>query len=391
MNISQSLIDTLETELSRLQYLTKDLLDSVKTKLINIKGIQREQEYEAILEEKKQRPQPTAKKVDYREQEQSSLLSKLLLGGGLAAAGIGGSLFSGNTEASTNRDFKRNDNPAPGTKPAKELTQIAISKEVTIEGKSLLDAISVKESQGRYDVIVGMGSEQGLTEEDKAANRKKGYERAPATFSDFSKHPGIIGMRTNNGPSTAAGRYQFTKTTWEGLVKKHPDLTNFSPENQDKAAWYLAQEEYLKDTGQNLQEDLETADANTFAKIEESLKNRWTSLTGGIETNQTNEGFRQAYTDALKVQQQTQTAEASEIENPQANVEPVRESPTNNNNVKQIAESKQKPNVKTVTNNITRETIVTQLAQQTVSGSDTTVSDSLPSPDELKRQYRSLA
>jgi muramidase (phage lysozyme) len=382
MNISQSLIDTLETELSRLQYLTKDLLDSVKTKLINIKSIQREQEYEAILEERKQRPQAIAEKTSV-EKEKSSLLSKLLLGGGLAAAGIGGSLFSGNTEASTNRDLKRNDN--------KELTQIAISKEVTIEGKSLLDAISVKESQGRYDVIVGEGSEQGLTEEDKAANRKKGYERAPATFSDFSKHPGIIGMRTNNGPSTAAGRYQFTKTTWEGLVKKHPDLTDFSPENQDKAAWYLAQEEYLKDTGQNLQEDLETADANTFAKIEESLKNRWTSLTGGIETNQTNEGFRQAYTDALKVQQQTQTAKASEIENPQAKVEPIRESPINNNNVKQIAESKQKPNVKTVTNNITRETIVTQLAQQTVSGSDTTVSDSLPSPDELKRQYRSLA
>jgi muramidase (phage lysozyme) len=382
MNISQSLIDTLETELSRLQYLTKDLLDSVKTKLINIKSIQREQEYEAILEERKQRPQAIAEKTSV-EKEKSSLLSKLLLGGGLAAAGIGGSLFSGNTEASTNRDLKRNDN--------KELTQIAISKEVTIEGKSLLDAISVKESQGRYDVIVGEGSEQGLTEEDKAANRKKGYERAPATFSDFSKHPGIIGMRTNNGPSTAAGRYQFTKTTWEGLVKKHPDLTDFSPENQDKAAWYLAQEEYLKDTGQNLQEDLETADANTFAKIEESLKNRWTSLTGGIETNQTNEGFRQAYTDALKVQQQTQTAKASEIENPQAKVEPIRESPINNNNVKQIAESKQKPNVKTVTNNITRETIVTQIAQQTVSGSDTTVSDSLPSPDELKRQYRSLA
>jgi hypothetical protein len=382
MNISQSLIDTLETELSRLQYLTKDLLDSVKTKLINIKSIQREQEYEAILEERKQRPQAIAEKTSV-EKEESSLLSKLLLGGGLAAAGIGGSLFSGNTEASTNRDFKRNDN--------KELTQIAISKEVTIEGKSLLDAISVKESQGRYDVIVGMGSEQGLTEEDKAANRKKGYERAPATFSDFSKHPGIIGMRTNNGPSTAAGRYQFTKTTWEGLVKKHPDLTDFSPENQDKAAWYLAQEEYLKDTGQNLQEDLETADANTFAKIQESLKNQWTSLTGGIETNQTNEGFRQAYTDALKVQQQTQTAKASEIENPQAKVEPIRESPINNNNVKQIAESKQKPNVKTVTNNITRETIVTQIAQQTVSGSDTTVSDSLPSPDELKRQYRSLA
>jgi 23S rRNA U2552 (ribose-2'-O)-methylase RlmE/FtsJ len=91
------------------------------------------------------------------------------------------------------------------------------------------------------------------------------------------------------------------------------------------------------------------------------------------------------------VQQQTQTAKASEIENPQAKVEPIRESPINNNNVKQIAESKQKPNVKTVTNNITRETIVTQIAQQTVSGSDTTVSDSLPSPDELKRQYRSLA
>ena len=384
MNIPQNLINTLESELSRLQYLTKELLDSVKTKLINIKAFQKEQEYEAILEERKQRPQATAEKTSV-EKEESSLLSKLLLGGGLAAAGIGGSLFSGNTEASTNRDFKRNDK--------EKLTQIAISKEVTIEGKSLLDAISVKESGGRYDVIVGMGSEQGLTEKDKAINKSKGYERAPATFSDFSKHPGIRGMRTDAGPSTAAGRYQIVESTWNELVKKHPDLTDFSPENQDKAAWYLAQEEYLKDTNRSLQKDLEKNDPALFSQIESSLNNRWSSLTGSAEK----------YSDAFEVQtQNVQTAsskksnaepvkkETSTPNNSQASIEPVREAYQDNKKAVQLAEFKPRPKERIITNNIMSKTIVTQIAQQTVSNSDTTVSDSLPSSEELKLQYRSL-
>ncbi len=172
---------------------------------------------------------------------------------------------------------------------------LASAKEIPPEGRALLDAIAVKESGGRYDVIVGMGKEQGLTEEDKAANRNKGYDKAPITFTDFSKHPGVRGMRTQSGPSTAAGRYQFTETTWNDLKKRHSDLTDFSPENQDKAGWYLIQERYKGDVLKDLKE-------GKIADIGRQLNRTWTSLAGGIETNQTDKGLASVYEKSLERQ-----------------------------------------------------------------------------------------
>ena len=87
-----------------------------------------------------------------------------------------------------------------------------------------------------------------------------------ATFSDFSDHPRQFG--TVHTDSTAAGRYQFTKTTWDGTVleynKRYPDnpINDFSPENQDRAALYLAQKDYRSRTGRDLQVDLNSPPAN---------------------------------------------------------------------------------------------------------------------------------
>lgn len=77
-------------------------------------------------------------------------------------------------------------------------------------------------------------------------------------FSDFSKHPGVVGVRTSLGPSTAAGRYQFTKSTWGPLAAKL-GLKDFSPESQDKAALYLAQVDYKRRTGRDFNTDLDKA------------------------------------------------------------------------------------------------------------------------------------
>jgi muramidase (phage lysozyme) len=172
---------------------------------------------------------------------------------------------------------------------------LASAKEIPPEGRALLDAIAQNESRGRYDVIVGMGKEQGLTEEDKAANRNKGYDKAPATFNDFSKHPGVRGMRTPRGFSTAAGRYQFTESTWNALKKKHSDLTDFSPENQDKAAWYLIQERYKGDVLKDLQE-------GKVAEVGRQLNRTWTSLAGGVETSQSDKGLASLYQKSLEKQ-----------------------------------------------------------------------------------------
>jgi muramidase (phage lysozyme) len=172
---------------------------------------------------------------------------------------------------------------------------LASAKEIPPEGRALLDAIAQNESNGRYDIIVGMGTEQGLTEEDKAANRAKGYDKAPVAFTDFSKHPGVRGMRTPRGFSTAAGRYQFTESTWNALKKKHSDLTDFSPENQDKAAWYLIQERYKGDVLKDLQE-------GKVAEVGRQLNRTWTSLAGGVETSQSDKGLASLYQKSLEKQ-----------------------------------------------------------------------------------------
>jgi muramidase (phage lysozyme) len=54
-------------------------------------------------------------------------------------------------------------------------------------------------------------------------------------FSDFSQHPNVVGLRTKEGPSTAAGRYQITGTTYRDVAPKI-GVTDFSQESQNKIA-----------------------------------------------------------------------------------------------------------------------------------------------------------
>lgn len=128
---------------------------------------------------------------------------------------------------------------------------------VTPEIGAFLNTISAAEgtySSKGYNMIVGLG--------------KAG---APAYFSDYSQHPNIIGLRTSKGPSTAAGRYQIVMSTWRRLQKKYPELKDFSPESQDKAAWLLAQEDYKRKWGRDLGADLK----NNVTEYLPSLKTTW--------------------------------------------------------------------------------------------------------------------
>jgi muramidase (phage lysozyme) len=101
-------------------------------------------------------------------------------------------------------------------------------------------------------------------------------------FNDYSDHPHQVGVVTQNGASTAAGRYQITGTTWGDLQNKHPDLTDFSPKNQDKAAMYLARDRYERDGG-DLIKDLQSKNPDVIQNIGHTLSPIWTSLPGGIE------------------------------------------------------------------------------------------------------------
>ena len=86
-------------------------------------------------------------------------------------------------------------------------------------------------------------------------------------FEDYSKHPGIVGVTTAEGPSTAAGKYQITKTTYDQYAKKL-GITDFSPESQDKIALEL-----IKDKG--ALEDVQKGDYDSANK---KLGGVWASL-----------------------------------------------------------------------------------------------------------------
>lgn len=220
---------------------------------------------------------------------------------------IGGTYDSAVKERTDKYNKEHVDPMADIIKPdaSKASVSNASSVEVPPEGRALLDAIAANESRGQYDIIVGAGSEKGLNAEDKSKNLEKGFEKAPARLKNFSDHPQIRGMRTSAGPSTAAGRYQITYSTWKGLkANSKLGLTDFSPENQDKAAWALAKERYKGD----LLKDLK---AGKIAEIGRALNKVWTSLAGGFETTQSDKGLASLYNKSLETQQQNALVESN--------------------------------------------------------------------------------
>lgn len=133
------------------------------------------------------------------------------------------------------------------------------AKDIPTEGAALLETIAGPESGGQYDV--------------------RYTPNGGSKFGDLSRHPNIAEPTRDGRQSTAAGKYQFVKGTWDRAARAL-GLKDFSPESQDKAAWWLAQQDYQSHTGRDLLSDLKSPDANVQAGIRRTLSQTWEGLKG---------------------------------------------------------------------------------------------------------------
>lgn len=136
-------------------------------------------------------------------------------------------------------------------KTPEQFKETVTAADIPAEGVALLDTIAGTESAGSYNVING-----------------------GAHFGSYADHP-KAGQRGSSG--IAAGRYQFLPSTWE-RAKAATGVPDFSPESQDKAAWWLAQNDYKANTGRDLLTDLKSPDANVQAGIRRALSSTWEGL-----------------------------------------------------------------------------------------------------------------
>lgn len=132
--------------------------------------------------------------------------------------------------------------------------------------KSFLNAVSTGESRGRYDV--------------------RYTPQGGMRFTDFSKHPGIFEPGPE-GPSSAAGRYQFTKSTWDSLGGGP-----FDPTIQDIRGWQLAERDYRTRTGRDLSEDLKSK--GFTPEVAKALSDTWTSFRNPSVVKQAQMVFEQS-------------------------------------------------------------------------------------------------
>lgn len=134
-----------------------------------------------------------------------------------------------------------------GPNPIERQSFTPTAPELTPEGKGLLTTLASYESKGDYGVLYGGGHFTG---------------------DQFPQWAG----RDN---SHAAGAYQFQPGTFADVQRARPDIKDFSPANQDRAAWYLAQRDYHARTGRDLTVDLK--DPKQAQNIANTLQPTWTS------------------------------------------------------------------------------------------------------------------
>lgn len=234
-----------------------------KRKFLQGYGISDEETEKLIKSPYASKPDPSGKRIILRGYNPGSSLPKGTQTDLGAITGSSGSVYTPSPQMGS--PGYNMPPPINGQTPTNNPTarpvassNIITDPNISDEGKALLDTIGKYESGGRYNV-------------------RQGGE----IVSDLSQHPGL--RPGKGGISSASGKYQFIKGTWDEAAKAL-NLKDFSPESQDKAAWWLAQRDYnRRNPGRNLSEDIKSKDPNIQANIAKSLNKTWTSLPGGYD------------------------------------------------------------------------------------------------------------
>ncbi len=103
------------------------------------------------------------------------------------------------------------------------------------EAKAAIDHDELLQDPNVQKMLNLIGKAEGAEYDTIVGGKKK--------ITDFSAHPNIVGLRTAQGPSKAAGKYQITKSTYDQYAPKL-GIRDFSPASQDKIALQI-----LHDTG----------------------------------------------------------------------------------------------------------------------------------------------
>ena len=105
------------------------------------------------------------------------------------------------------------------------------------------------------------------------------YDGGSGSFFELNApHPKVMVPTRDGKKSSAAGRYQFTWSTWQEVWGADTDVP-MTPENQDKAALMLAEREFSARTGgANLWETLDKEGLSP--RVQATLAGRWEAFTG---------------------------------------------------------------------------------------------------------------
>lgn len=185
------------------------------------------------------------------------------------------------------------------------LTNGVQATELPPVAQNFLGTIASKESAGKYNVRYG-GAD------------------GPQHFTSYADHPRKAAVITD-GPhagksSTAAGKYQFVEGTWDRAAKAL-GLTDFSPASQDRAAWWLAQQDYKSNTGRDLVADLAAGDTDSvraglagtweaFAKMSDDQFANLVATGGGARMSNGKTG--NAILDALPASERLRVLQAAQ-------------------------------------------------------------------------------